>query len=122
MKRTLQLSALLILSSLMGCSSSPTAYSSKATLSPGKDAGQYGVAFEIQDITNPENPSMISSPRLIVLKGQQGTISIEDEKRVIVCTVLVADASGTPQALTTVNITQNGQTVWSAEQTVALAE
>ena len=121
MKRVIQLTAVLTLGVLMGCSNSKVAYRSKATLSPAKEAGQYEVAFVIEDISNPDSPSVVISPRLTVLKGQEGRIFVGDDKSGIICTVLVDNSSGKPKATTSVSVKENGEVVWSENKTIAMS-
>ena len=122
MKQMIQLAAVLMLGILMGCSSSKVEYRSRATLSPADETGQFDVAFVIEDLSKPEDSRVISSPRLRVLKGQEGQIFIGDDKSNIVCTALVGDASGKPEVKTTVSVKKNGRIVWSEEKTVAMTE
>jgi len=107
---------------LTGCTSSKVAYRSKATLTPATEAGLFDVAFVIEDIADPANPTVVSSPRLRLLKGKEGNMSVGDDNSSIVCTALVDDASGKPEARTTVSIKKNGKEVWSDTQTVAVSK
>ena len=122
MKQSVAVVAILSLSILAGCTSSKVAYRSKATLTPAPDAGQYDVAFVIEDVSDPGNPSMVSLPRVRVLKGKEASISVGDQTSGIICTALVDDASGEPEAQTTVSVKKDGKVIWSEKQTVAMSK
>jgi hypothetical protein len=112
---------ILALGLLAGCTSPKVAYRSMATLKPAEEAGQYDVAFEITDVSDRANPRVLSTPRLRVMKGKEGSISVGDEKNGITCDAVVA-ASGKQRARTTVSIRQDGQVVWYASQTMQVSE
>jgi len=122
MKQTVSVIAIVALGVLAGCAGSRVAYRSKATLTPAEAAGQYDVSFLIEDVSDPAKPTVISSPRLRLLKGKEGQISIGDGKNGITCTALVDDASGKPEARTDVSVRRYGEAVWSHRQTVVIAE
>jgi len=122
MKQVVSVIAVVVLGILTGCASSKVAYRSKATLTPAPEAGQFDVAFVIEDIADPANPTVVSSPRLRLLKGKKGNMSVGDDNSSIVCTALVDDASGQPEARTIVSIKKNGKEIWSDTQTVAVSK
>ena len=122
MKQVVSAIAVVALCILAGCASSKVAYRSKATLSPAPDAGQYEIAFLIEDVSDPANPSVVSSPRIRLLKEKEGTISIGEEGIGIICTAVVGDASGKPEAQTTVSVKKDGQVIWAEKQTVAISK
>ena len=122
MKRVRSVIAVVMLGILAGCANSKVAYRSKATLTPVPNAAQYDVAFVIEDVSDPANPHVFSSPRVRLVKGQEGTISFGDETSGITCTALVDDASGKSEAWTTVAVKKGGKVVWSEEQTIALSK
>lgn len=122
MKQSVIVVAILLIGMLAGCTSPKVAYRSKATLTPEPGAGHYDVVFTIEDVSDPGNPSMVSSPRLRVLKGKEGRISVGDATSGITCTALVDDAFGKPEAQTIVSIKKDGRVVWSKEQTVAMSK
>jgi hypothetical protein len=122
MKQTISLVAIVALGVLTGCTSSKMTYRSSATLTPAPDAGQFDVAFVIEDMSDPAKPNVVGSPRLRILKGKEGSVSVGDETSGITCTALVVDASGKPEARTTVSVRKDGEDVWSEKQTVTMSE
>ena len=122
MKQAVSIGVVAGLCILAGCTGSKVAYRSKATLAPAPDAGQYDVAFLIEDVSDPTNPSVLSSLRIRLLKGKEGSASIGDETSGILCTAVVENSSGKPEAKATVSVTKDGTVVWSDTQTVAMSK
>ncbi|MDP6636111.1 MAG: hypothetical protein QGG42_14520 [Phycisphaerae bacterium] len=125
MKQFLSAIAILLLG-VTGCASSKAAYRSTATLSPAADAGQYDVAFVIEDISNPGSPVVVSSPRVTLLKGDEACLTLGSEIDGVIwsgifCTVLVDDAPDKAEARTTVSVWKDGKEVWSENQTVTMS-
>jgi hypothetical protein len=121
MKQTGPFIVAVVLGIVAGCANPGAAYRSKATLSPA-EAGQYDVAFVIEDVSDPSNPSVISSPRIRLLKGKEGSVSVGDTRGRITCTAVVDDVSGRPEARTTVFVEKHGKMVWSATKAVAMSK
>lgn len=121
-RRRIPVIAVVVLGILAGCTSSKVAYHSKVTLTPTPDAGVYEVVFVIEDLSDPANPSLVSAPRITLLEGQDASICVGDETSEITCTALVDDASGQPEAQTTISVKKDGKVIWSDEQTVAMSK
>jgi len=113
---------LILLGLLAGCSSSRPVYRSKAVVSRAKGPNLYHVAFVLEDVSDPGAPKVVTCPRITVQKGKEGTISIGDDRSAIVCTAIVDNTSGGPQAKTMVCFEENGQVVWSESKTVTVAD
>ena len=79
-KHSVSVIAIVALSILAGCTSSKVAYRSKATLTPAATAGQYEVAFLIEDISDPANPSVVVAPRMGLGEGKEGSHSAESPR------------------------------------------
>ena len=122
MKQTVAVIAVVGLGILAGCTGAKVAYRSKATLVPAPDAGQYDIAFVIEDVADPGNPSVVGCPRIRLLTGKEGSVSVGDDASAIQCTAVVDESSGKPEAKTTVSVTKNGKVVWSDTQTVAMSK
>jgi hypothetical protein len=99
-----------------GCGSPEPTYGSRAVLTPGPEAGQYTLAFTVEEVAG--GRSNLQAPRLTVRPGQEGSVSIADSGRQITCTALVVEVGGRAEADTTVAVEKNGRTVWSRRQTV----
>lgn len=122
MKHTVSIVGVLMIAILTGCTSSPSAYRSKVTLTPAPDAQHYDIAFMIEDVSDPANTRVMSTPRVHTLKGKECNISVDDEMGGVACTAIVDEASGKVEARTTVSVKKDGKVVWSAEQTVAMSK
>ena len=119
MKQLFILFALLIIC-ITGCGTPNISYQSDATITPANEPGQYNVDFVLTDISNTE-PKIISNPKILVLKGEEGTISVGNELDQIVWTVLVDDIDGKTEAKTTVNVTKDGKIIWTHEKTILVS-
>ena len=122
MKHSVSVIAIVALSILAGCTISKVAYRNKTTLTQAATAGQYNVAFLIEDVSDPANPSVVNSPSIRLFKGEEGSAYVGNETSGVTCTALVDDASGKPEAQTTVSVKKDGKVVWSEKQTVPMSK
>ena len=82
MKKPMIVGVVLILGVVLVLSLPKTAYKIETKVSPGPEADQYDVSFVMYDVSN-SKPSTICSPKMRVMKGHKGEISIEAEERQI---------------------------------------
>ena len=140
MKQAALFAVVLALGILAGCSrskvadppQSTVAYRTKATLSTVKNIGDYGdydVAIVIEDTSDPKSARVALRPRVTVRKGVETIIEAvlsasagENKQRSIICTVLVDDSLGEPEARITVSVKKDGEVVWSDKQTVTMTK
>jgi ABC-type uncharacterized transport system auxiliary subunit len=111
---------------MSGCSSECTtpkrAYKINTKVSPAKEQGQYCVDFTLADVTVPDRPKVLSSPRVTVSQGEQGKVFVGDTFSGVECSVIINKLSKGLEANTAIAITEKGTLVWSAEQTIQLPD
>ena len=102
---------------LVGCSADPVAYKTEITVTPAKESGQYIVETRIFDLVN---DSLLATPRLTVLEGEEAEISVGNEGKRTIVTALVEKMEGGTAVRTSVVLEEDGSPLWSGQQTVML--
>lgn len=120
MKRAVQFASLAFLILLAGCASHNAAYQSSVRLTPQAGGQTYAVDFRIADSDG--EPVVITTPRLLVFKGQEGKVRVEGDKVSVICSAVVDDTLGGPRAKITIDVEEDGETVWSETKTVVAEE
>ena len=116
MKR-LALFAVIVGPMLVGCSAGPTAYKTEITVTPAKESGQYIVETKIFDLVN---DSLLTTPRLTVLEGQEAEVSVDSGGKRTIVMALVEKKEGDTSVRTSVVLEKDGCPIWSGQQTVML--
>jgi len=123
MKWVFQIAIAIVAVSLAGCATTPKgAYRSSAMLWASPVPGDYHIGFTIEDVSQPGNPRVISQPKMIAVRGREGRIAIGDDRNGIICTALVNDSTGKPEAKTTVIVKRNGKIVLTEQHTIGISE
>jgi hypothetical protein len=109
--------ALALLASLTGCAAKPVACRTEVSVAPGEKPGTYVVEARIEDLGKRVDPY---APRLIVLEGVRGQLTLTDKDRRTVVTALVERPKGqdVTKVNTTIVIEKENVDVWSGNQTI----
>lgn len=108
---------LVLLASLAGCANKPVYLKTEVSVSGGDKMGTYVVDVKIEDLTRQIEPT---APKLIVLEGERGQMTLTDKEYRTVVTALVErlKAHEGMKVNTTVVIEKKNVDVWSGSQTV----
>ena len=126
MRRMLIVVCLAIFVAMSGCSSECTtpkkAYNIKTKVSPAEAQGQYFVEFTLEDVTAPDKPVVLSSPRVVVMQGEKGRVFVGDTFNNFDYSAIINKLDKGLEANTVIAVTKKGTLVWSAEQTIQLSD
>jgi hypothetical protein len=107
---------------LGACMTAQAGFRTETTVAPGAEAHQYVVQVKIIDVAKDGKTDVLSAPILIVKAGQEGKITVADEKEQngVFCTALVKEIEGGIEAVTTVVVKEKGAEKLSTTQSVTL--
>jgi ABC-type uncharacterized transport system auxiliary subunit len=124
MRTTTTIICLAIFAVMSGCSSECStpkrAYKINTKVSPAEEQGQYCVEFTLEDVSAPDGPKVLSSPRVTVLQGEKGRVFVGDTLNNIDYSVIINKLDKGLEANTAIAITEKGTLAWSAQQTIQL--
>ena len=69
---------------LGACMTAQAGYRTEATVTPGPEAHQYVVQFKITDVAKDGKADVVLAPELVVKAGEEGKMSVADEKGQVV--------------------------------------
>lgn len=104
------------------CMTAQAGYRTETTVAPGAGAHQYVVQTKIIEVAKDGKTEVLSAPELTVKAGEEGTITVADEKKQdgVFCTALVKEIEGGLEVVTTVVVKEKGTEKLSTAQTVTL--
>ncbi len=95
----------IVLAAIMvaGCATTQKSYQTTTTVSPAGQQ-QYTVGMTIQATGEDGKQDVLSTPKITVLAGTEGRITVGDEKEEngVFCTVLIEEKDNRLEALTTI--------------------
>jgi len=118
MKKSMIAAALI----LFTCVAAQAGYRTEVTVTPGKDAHQYVVQFNIMDVDNDGKTKVLDTPLIVVKAGKEGTVSLAKEtgESGLFCTALVSETEIGIEAVTTVVVKENGTEKLSTAQRITV--
>jgi type II secretory pathway component GspD/PulD (secretin) len=109
----------IVLAAIMvaGCATTQKSYQTTTTVSPAGPQ-QYTVGMTIQATGEDGKQDVLSTPKITVPAGEEGRITVGDEKEEngVFCTVLVEEKANGLETLTTVIVKEDGRTMLNTSQ------
>ena len=106
------------------CSSANKSYKINTTVSPANEQGRpcWQIEFVLEDTSAPAGPVVLSAPKILVAQGEKGDIFVGDTLNNFRYSAIVNKVDKGLAASTTLTVTNNGESVWSSEQTIHLSD
>jgi len=106
-----------------GCALQQVAYKTEVKLAPVEgQPSQYTVELRLHNLADSARPEVLTAPRLTLVKGEEGRMTVGTSRDGIAFTVLMDEQDGVITATTSTVVNKGGKTVWSADQTLCLAK
>ncbi len=103
----------------------PNTYGVRLKVAPvAGEANQFMVEFLISEKQPDGEENLLSTPKLTMLGGTEGTIKVVDEgeKNGVICTATVIPKANELQVDTSVTIKEDGRVLWSCSQETTVAK
>lgn len=113
---------MMIIAIMAACITAEAAYRTETVIVPNAEAHHYTAQITIIDVSKDGKKDVLSAPKVIVKAGEEGTVTIGDEKKQngIFCTVLVTEIAEQIEAKTTILVKEKGEEKLSSEQRVTI--